>query len=671
MTTKNEYVQISGPTDKEDIPSSDHVVQEILNTFTDLRDYSKEIENELFITKEETEKVYLEESRNIASLHVQIKSCDSILERMENMLVKFQNDLGSINKEIVTLQRKSISMSQELTNRQAIRGQLSQFIDDISVPETLIISILDLPVNDQKFIAQLHILNHKIGFVKEQTGKDSKEIKACQDVSEVLGMLRTKAMSKIRSYLLEQVGKFKKPLTNYQIPQNTLLKNKFLFRFLHIHEEARATDVSSYYVDTISKIYMSYFKSYEGRMMKLSYEESPTKDDLMGIEDTATRSLFNKSLKNKATVFTIGNRGDVLAQQLEAPIIVPHAETKNKYSYEAIFRSIQYALVDNACREYLFVCEFFGLKNEEAIGFFYTIMGKTLEMLQKNLDHYLTNCYDSIAVFLCFHLVLRYKLMCHKRCVPALDQHWDELEKLLLSRFEYITRLNINSIRDCDVTKFNLEKGPHYIARRYAEFSAAIVGISENFPNELVTKLLAEMQEEVEMFIFRMAGVFTERKDQLIFLINNYDMILSIIMERTRDNCKEAETFKSRLAAKSGEYAEQILFPHFGELIQYVKECEYYFEHAKLDELKTLESKSLDIVTNFTQNWKKSLEDLNREVLLSFPSLVTGASLLQLALTQFVQYYHRFHKLLAPNVRSQLVNIHLIMVEMKKYRTQF
>lgn len=209
------------------------------------------------------------------------------------------------------------------------------------------------------------------------------------------------------------------------------------------------------------------------------------------------------------------------------------------------------------------------------------------------------------------------------------------------------------------------------IARRYAEFSAALVSISENFPNELVNKLLAELQEEVEMFILRMASAFTERKDQLIFLINNYDMILNIIMERTRDNSKEAEIFKSRLAAKSGEYAEQILFPHFGELIQYVKECEHYFENAKIKELKAMESKSPAIVQSFSANWKRSLEDLNREVLISFPNLVTGSGLLQLALTQLVQYYHRFHKLLSPGIRSQLVNIHLIMVEMKKYKTTF
>lgn len=209
------------------------------------------------------------------------------------------------------------------------------------------------------------------------------------------------------------------------------------------------------------------------------------------------------------------------------------------------------------------------------------------------------------------------------------------------------------------------------ITRRYAEFSAALVGISENFPNELVNRLLAELQEEVELFILRMAGIFPQRKEQLIFLINNYDMILHIIMERTRDNSKEAETFKARLSSRSGEYVEEILSPHFGELMQYVKECEYLIEKAKAEAIKKLEGKAGPIVQHFSSNWKKSLEELNREVLLSFPNLVTGSSLLQLALTQLVQYYHRFHKLLTPTARTQLTNIHLIMVEMKKYKTNY
>jgi vacuolar protein sorting-associated protein 52 len=89
------------------------------------------------------------------------------------------------------------------------------------------------------------------------------------------------------------------------------------------------------------------------------------------------------------------------------------------------------------------------------------------------------------------------------------------------------------------------------------------------------------------------------------------------------------------------------------------------------EDLKRQERRSLALVQSFSSNWKKAIEDLNREVLLSFPSLVTGQSLLQLALAQLVQYYNRFHKLLTPTARSQIVNIHVIMVEIKKYKSSY
>lgn len=104
----------------------------------------------------------------------------------------------------------------------------------------------------------------------------------------------------------------------------------------------------------------------------------------MGNEDTSSKqSIFSKStsLRNKGTTFTIGNRGEILSQQLEAPILVPHAQQKNQYAYEALFRSEQYALVDNACREYLFGTEFFIVRGGQAQDLFNQIMGKTLTLL--------------------------------------------------------------------------------------------------------------------------------------------------------------------------------------------------------------------------------------------------------------------------------------------------
>lgn len=45
----------------------------------------------------------------------------------------------------------------------------------------------------------------------------------------------------------------------------------------------------------------------------------------------------------------------------------------------------------------------------------------------------------------------------------------------------------------------------------------------------MVTKFLAELLEEVQCFILRMAAIFVARKEQLIFLINNYDLALNIL----------------------------------------------------------------------------------------------------------------------------------------------
>jgi len=58
----------------------DDVVQEVLKTGTDLRQYSKQIEKELKEVENKSIQDYIKESENIASLHNQIVACDNILE---------------------------------------------------------------------------------------------------------------------------------------------------------------------------------------------------------------------------------------------------------------------------------------------------------------------------------------------------------------------------------------------------------------------------------------------------------------------------------------------------------------------------------------------------------------------------------------------------------------
>ncbi len=54
------------------------------------------------------------------------------------MLLSFQSDLGSISTEILALQQQSVQMNVKLRNRQAVRAELSQFVNDMVVNENMI-----------------------------------------------------------------------------------------------------------------------------------------------------------------------------------------------------------------------------------------------------------------------------------------------------------------------------------------------------------------------------------------------------------------------------------------------------------------------------------------------------------------------------------------------------
>lgn len=130
-------------------------------------------------------------------------------------------------------------------------------------------------------------------------------------------------------------------------------------------------------------------------------------------------------------------------------------------------------------------------------------MGKTLNLMIKNLQSFVDDCYDTIALFLCLHLVMRYQLMCHKRAVPALDKYWETLTAIIwprylskfknincnnnsfkcycilhnyiyFFRFQMVFQLNIQSIKDCDPLKLNKETGPHYVNMQKDSFYDAI-----------------------------------------------------------------------------------------------------------------------------------------------------------------------------------------------------
>uniref|UniRef100_A0A3B1IKR6 Vacuolar protein sorting-associated protein 52 homolog n=1 Tax=Astyanax mexicanus TaxID=7994 RepID=A0A3B1IKR6_ASTMX len=579
----------------------DELVQEALKTGVDLRQYSKQVEAELQRIEQASIKDYIKESQNIASLHNQITACDSILE---------------------------VSSDQSHADLSCLSVSLSIYL---SIPLSMCLSgDSGRPVTSRSFSwSSFMNSTNKINFAKELSFRRRSALYFNLLLIYVFDL---QAVSKIREFILQKIYSFRKPMTNYQIPQNTLLKYRFFYQFLLANERTVAKEIRDEYVDTMSKIYFCYFKSYSSRLLKVQ-----VRNVLAG--------FFSKpSLKSRNTIFTLGQRGAVLSPaELEGPILSSH--TPPAVGQHSL-------LLDNGCREFLFLSDFFHVAGNSAPGSVQQCDGEDPQMFLKNMSAYVSDCYDSILCSSDIHIILRFKAITARGTFPR--PYWEWCFEMLWPTSETPTLRKLGVLD----TRTSLLYKP-------------------DLPNERTNALLGQLQIEVENFVLKMAAEFPSRKDQLIFLINNYDMMLGVLMERAADDSKEVEGFQQLLLARTQEFIEEILAPPFGGMITFVKESEALMEKGQLDKLKNDEVRITQLVRGFSSSWKQSVEALSQDVMRSFTNFKNGTSIIQGALTQLIQYYHGFHKILSQPtfrslaVRSELINLHHLMVEVKKHKPNF
>lgn len=103
-----------------------------------------------------------------------------------------------------------------------------------------------------------------------------------------LDNLRLKVCAKARAFLVVKMNNLRKPKTNFQILQESvLLKFKPLLIFLKENSQETFVEMTNYYSDVMSKIYYYMIKTYIKETKKL-IEEIVTKHDHIVNEDIKT-----------------------------------------------------------------------------------------------------------------------------------------------------------------------------------------------------------------------------------------------------------------------------------------------------------------------------------------------------------------------------------------------
>lgn len=257
--------------------------------------------------------------------------------------------------------------------------------------------------------------------------------------------------------------------------------------------------------------------------------------------------------------------------------------------------------------------------------------------------------------------------------------YFEQVDAAIWPRFQAVLELNVASVRAADAQHLGKpEAVPHYVVRRYAEFSAALLNLNTGRGFDVLNTGLPILREEVENFILRMAAEFTERKDQLVFLINNHDMILSVYREHA-PTAPETATMEKYIKDRIREFVEEELRPAFGGIMAFVRDMEVQLDRtADPDQIPLDQRRVQGLIRAFAKDWKRAIEAMDEDVMRSFSSFKVGAVVLREVLEQLVTYYERFLNLLRLSPLSRrlggltdLIDRHHIIVEVKKHKPNF
>eukprot|EP01133_Synstelium_polycarpum_P011974 gene11974-13966_t len=570
--------------DDDSITAEDQqVIKDALRKGIDLKQYAKEVEQELNQIDKLTVADYFKERDDFLQLYTHISAVDGVLGSLETMLNLFYNDLKSIGSEMSSLEERSTSMDFSLTNRTNLKEKLSEFIDVITIAPNFANMLTKGDINED-FIMCLKKLDTKI------TLFDDYKILApgiCATNEPQLSKLTVASIQRIQKFLKDSLS-FKR-LSERRAVQQQLAGMNDLFQFLFKYHAYTANEVINTYVENSEKYYTNYYRNYTSSLLKMA-EDAPAK----GIATTKLKTLFGSNNNNTSPTTTKSNqssksrRVDLLTtDSLEAAWIEPPAsssfwETATsiassstssssaptvKYPYEQVYRSLVFFLMDLVSAELQFVKDFFLMGGDDMIS---SIFQRPMAL---------------IIIF--------------------------ETTKEALKTTPMKELRPINYLL------------PHPFIRKHIDLLVALHGVMPSVPTESNAFLRATcdaIRNGCEKLLHKMGEEVSDPSEIRIFLINNYASTLTVVgAAKTNllipsDNEKEVcGQFVSLFNNGIHRYIDDQVaaLKYFGTLFAFTAEWSPLVEsHVKIDpkENPSFSAAAVEqILSSFDANWKSAV----------------------------------------------------------------
>eukprot|EP01129_Flabellula_baltica_P002281 TRINITY_DN12103_c0_g1_i1.p1 TRINITY_DN12103_c0_g1~~TRINITY_DN12103_c0_g1_i1.p1 ORF type:complete len:774 (+),score=157.05 TRINITY_DN12103_c0_g1_i1:16-2337(+) len=608
----------------------------------DLKEYHSELGQTLTSLCRENESLYEDLEEPYGDLYVQLDNTEVVLGKLESVLDRFGTRLSKLVTEITDIQQACSDGIVSLENRKAVEKNLTKYMNDIYIPKNLIKIIAKGKIN-LAYLEYLREFISKANYILEIPGN----LQSSKRQKKTVHALAKKASDKIYEWMKKKVNAQIKSLEKLEKLQKPLAKYSLLFQFLVDYKGEYAVDIVDNYVNNVSGLYYSHISYYTKIMGKRMFQIA-SKNDLIGEDDNKIKSIFTSTIdvKNRTNIYSLALRETTL-QYLENYVEFP--QSTEKKSYEYLFRCVNYMLMNRVTEEMVFAKEFFIVDLSERL------FGKTISLLEKNITTFIQESYDCIGMLILQCIVYTFKKIMQERNEYSLNQYWDNITRLLSDRFYFVFMKQIESIQNANPRNLGEVdiRTPHYVTRRYAEFSASILSLERDFPKALdhfnTIELLGEIRTTaMDHFLIRLSSLLDNERERYVLLINNYDLILSVAQERNIVS-PETDSLDIHLRTYSTEYAKFEIEQKFKRLLTFTNK--YSVENGgNVDVTKPDKSINYveDIMKSFAENeyWKQSITEIYDTIMLTFSNFHNGMAVFGEVTRIIVNNYTTFLKII-------------------------
>jgi hypothetical protein len=351
--------------------------------------------------------------------------------------------------------------------------------------------------------------------------------------------LCNQAASKISGYLGSRFIVLTKPRAELNHKQQQLLPLKPCYEFVATHVPSVGSEIRSLYVNNIGEEYFLQMQAYLQTLSKLLADGVGDSSEMIGVEEVKDKGFFalgKRSVEDINRNFLLGMRDLLVVQQIEQdPVLAATASDRGvKLPFETIFRHASRLLLDMAIPESNFLVGFFDSRE-----MLLKVMKKASDLIKDAVETWVKQSNDLIGILILLRIIDGHRYIAKQKGSPGcLDGFFDRLQQLIWPVLLDLLEQHAKSISQANTTlDKSVPLGPHYVTIRVAWFLTAVRALSRPLPNgqtpfhveqQLISKLVV-LRGAFEEHLAAVVKKITVPKKQAIFLIQNYELVLSCL----------------------------------------------------------------------------------------------------------------------------------------------